>query len=87
LQRPNWRRLNLTTPRRPRRRRAAAGLIYGGRYSNWLEKRSGAWRIAKRVVVMDWNLNQPSSDIRSEGMFRTLQVIRRRDRQDPIYRR
>ena len=61
--------------------------IYGGRYCDRLEKRGGVWRIAKRVVVMDWNLNQPSTEIRSEGMFRTLQIIGRRDRQDPIYQR
>lgn len=52
-----------------------------------LEKRGGLWRIAKRTVIMDWNLNQPSSDIRTEGMFRTLRITGRRDRQDPIYQR
>ena len=61
--------------------------VYGGRYCDRLEKRDGVWRIAKRVVVMDWNLNQPSTEIRSEGMFRTLQIIGRRDRQDPVYQR
>ena len=61
--------------------------IYGGRYCDRLEKRNGVWRIAKRVVVMDWNLNQPSTEIRNEGMFRTLQIIGRRDRQDPVYQR
>lgn len=67
------------------------GVIYSGivagRYVDRFEKRGGVWRIAKRVVVMDWNLNQPSTEIRSEGMFRTLQVNGSRDRQDPIYRR
>lgn len=61
--------------------------IYGGRYFDRLEKRNGIWRIAKRTVVMDWNLNQPSTELRDEGMFRTLQTIGRRDRQDPIYQR
>lgn len=61
--------------------------IYGGRYVDRLEKRNGIWRIAKRTVVMDWNLNQPSTEIRSEGMFKTLQIIGSRDRNDPVYAR
>lgn len=65
----------------------AQDFLYGGRYFDRLEKRGGIWRIAKRTVVMDWNLNQPNSDIRTEGMFKTLQITGRRDRQDPIYLR
>jgi hypothetical protein len=61
--------------------------IYGGRYVDRLEKRNGIWRIAKRTVVMDWNLNQPSTELRSEGMFKTLQIIGSRDRNDPVYAR
>ena len=61
--------------------------LYGGRYVDRLEKRGGIWRIAKRTVVMDWNINQPSSELRTEGMFKTLQITGRRDREDPIYQR
>jgi hypothetical protein len=61
--------------------------IYGGRYVDRLEKRDGIWRIARRTVVMDWNLNQPSTELRDEGMFKTLTTIGRRDREDPAYRR
>jgi SnoaL-like domain len=61
--------------------------IYGGRYFDRLEKRNGIWRIAKRTVVMDWNLNQPSTEIRHDGMFKTLTTLGRRDRLDPIYQR
>lgn len=61
--------------------------FYGGRYFDRLEKRDGVWRIAKRTVIMDWNLNQPSTEIRNEGLFKTLQITGRRDRQDPIYLR
>lgn len=61
--------------------------LYGGRYFDRLEKRGGIWRIAKRTVIMDWNLNQPSTELRTEGMFKTLQITGRRDRQDPIYLR
>jgi hypothetical protein len=61
--------------------------FYGGRYFDRLEKRDGIWRIAKRTVIMDWNLNQPSTEIRNDGLFKTLQIVGRRDRQDPIYQR
>jgi len=61
--------------------------LYGGRYFDRLEKRGGIWRIAKRTVIMDWNLNQPSTELREDGMFKTLQIVGRRDRQDPIYLR
>jgi len=36
---------------------------------------------------MDWNLNQPSTDVLSEGMFKALAIHGKRDRSDPIYRR
>jgi hypothetical protein len=61
--------------------------FYGGRYFDRFEKRGGVWRIAKRTVIMDWNLNQPSSEIRTEGMFRTLQIVGSRGGSDPIYQR
>ena len=61
--------------------------FYGGRYFDRLEKRDGIWRIAKRTVIMDWNLNQPSTEIRDDGLFKTLQIVGRRDRLDPIYQR
>jgi hypothetical protein len=61
--------------------------LYGGRYIDRLEKRGGIWRIAKRTVVMDWNLNQPTSDIRNEGMMKTLDIIGSRGRGDPVYAR
>ena len=61
--------------------------FYGGRYFDRLEKREGIWRIAKRTVIMDWNLNQPSSEIRDQGLVRTLQITGSRNRHDPIYQR
>jgi hypothetical protein len=61
--------------------------LFGGRYFDRFEKRDGVWRIAKRTVIMDWNLNQPSTDIFAEGMFKSLAVHGRRDRSDPIYAR
>ena len=61
--------------------------LYGGRYFDRFEKRGGIWRIAKRTVVMDWNINQPSSALYTEGMFKTLQIQGSRGPSDPIYER
>ena len=61
--------------------------FYGGRYCDRLEKRNGIWRIQKRVVVMDWNMNQPTSEILSQGMFKTLAIRGKRDRSDPVSER
>jgi hypothetical protein len=59
---------------------------YGGRYVDRLERRGGAWRIARRQVVMDWNDNAPSGEILDQGMFATLRPLGRRDRDDEAYR-
>ncbi len=61
--------------------------LYGGRYVDRLEKRDGIWRIAKRTVVMDWNLNQPTTSLWDEGMFAVLKLVGSRDRGDPVYAR
>ncbi len=65
----------------------AQDFFYGGRYVDRFEKRGDTWRIAKRTVVMDWNLNQPATEIIKEGMFKTLDIHGRRDRRDPAYLR
>jgi hypothetical protein len=36
-----------------------ADIIAGGRYVDRFERRKGEWRIADRVVVVDWNQNFP----------------------------
>ena len=61
--------------------------LYGGRYVDRLEKRDGVWRIALRTVVMDWNRNEPSRAIWSEGIFQALSLHGTRDRTDAVYRR
>ena len=58
--------------------------LYGGRYADLFEKRGGVWRIRQRTVVMDWTINQPSTAIFDQGMFRHWTVVGRRDTQDPI---
>ena len=61
--------------------------IFGGRYFDRFERRNGIWRIAKRTVILDWNINQPGTSIWDEGMFAVLKTIGCRGRQDPIYSR
>ena len=58
---------------------------YGGRYVDRLERRGGEWRIAKRVVVMDWNENGLSGEILDQGMFATLHPRGLRSHQDPVF--
>ena len=35
--------------------------LMGGRYLDRLEKRGGAWKIVRRIFVLDWNINLPWS--------------------------
>lgn len=48
-------------------------LVVGGRYLDTLVKQDGAWRIAERLYVMDWNRTQPSTMQIAGGLFDTLQ--------------
>jgi hypothetical protein len=41
-------------------------VIFLGRYLERFERRKGEWRIADRLVVMDWNRNHPAT-VRWEG--------------------
>ncbi|MEP6546336.1 MAG: nuclear transport factor 2 family protein [Gammaproteobacteria bacterium] len=63
-----------------------ADLVVGGRYLDKFERRGGAWRIAHRTFVMDWNQNQPSTAIWESGLFEQLKVRGSHDRSDPSYR-
>ncbi len=58
---------------------------FGGRYLDRLERRDGEWRIAKRQVVMDWNDNRPSGEIRDQGMFATLRPLGERGPGDLVF--
>lgn len=48
-------------------------LVVGGRYLDTLVKADGAWRIAERLYVMDWNRTCPSTMQTAGGLFDTLQ--------------
>ena len=60
-------------------------LIFLGRYLDRFERRNGEWRIAERLVVMDWNRNHPATAIWEEEMYRELRVRGERQPEDPSY--
>lgn len=55
-----------------------SGGLYGGRYLDEFERRSGEWRIAARKYVMDWKLpldDQPSNEPNPDFPLPVLQII------------
>lgn len=58
----------------------------GGRYLDRFEKRDGAWRIARRVLVLDWTGALPAGDERSQGLLDVYETGRW-DRSDLSYAR
>ncbi len=61
-------------------------MVVGGRYLDTLEKRDGAWRIASRLYVMDWNRNVPSTAEWETGIYAGLPNRGARKPDDPLYR-
>jgi hypothetical protein len=59
-------------------------MIAAGRYLDRFERRDGAWKIAHRHAVYDWNANLDRTDTwdRSPGSPR---VFGRRGTEDPVY--
>ncbi|MHB1138205.1 MAG: nuclear transport factor 2 family protein [Microthrixaceae bacterium] len=57
-------------------------LANGGRYVDRFERRDGEWRIARRVVVMEWEGTMDGGAPRFPSA-----VVARRDRQDVSYQR
>ena len=53
-----------------------AAAIVGGRYLDRFERRSGEWKIAHRLYVMDWNRNMPSTVDWHGSFFADLAVGR-----------
>lgn len=58
-------------------------LVVGGRYLDTLVKTGGAWRIAERLYVMDWNRTQPATMRGDGGLFDKLQRRGSRAPDDP----
>jgi hypothetical protein len=59
-------------------------MVVGGRYLDRLERRDGAWRIADRTYVMDWNRNIPSTAQWDEGIYAGLRRRGGRLPDDPL---
>lgn len=55
--------------------------IFGGRYLDRFERRSGEWRIARRTVVHDWSTAVPTAPFPNVNRY----TRGRRDRSDPVY--
>jgi hypothetical protein len=56
--------------------------IVAGRYVDRFERRDGAWKIAHRLAVMDWDRVDVVRDKRP-----TAPIVGLRSRQDPVYLR
>lgn len=61
-----------------------AAAMVGGRYLDRFERRNGAWKIAHRLYVMDWNRNEPSTVDWHGSFFKDL-ARGRIDGQDESY--
>lgn len=62
----------------------------GGRLIDRFEKRIGAWKIAHRRTVFDWNRDTPSNEAWVNGMFtpgKPGMLLGRKDSSDPSYDR
>lgn len=58
-------------------------LVVGGRYLDTLVRMDGAWRVAERLYVMDWNRTQTSTMQLEGGLFDGLQRRGARGIADP----
>lgn len=59
--------------------------VFLGRYLDRFERREGEWRIAERVVVMDWNRIDHATAVWEEGYAREMRVRGQRCPDDPSY--
>ena len=58
--------------------------LVGGRYLDKYARRDGVWKFTKRLFVLDWNVNQPSSAIWDKGIGAAV-TRGRSDRDDVAY--
>jgi hypothetical protein len=59
--------------------------ITGGRYVDRFERRAGVWKIAERVFVQDWNIQQPSTAVFDDAFYGGLKLRGCYGAGDPIY--
>lgn len=55
------------------------------RYLDRLERHDGRWRIARHIVVWDWNQNIPSTDRWAGPLYGSYTLRPRPGRKDPSY--
>jgi hypothetical protein len=63
----------------------AHDFIFLGRYIDLLEKRDAKWRIKKRIITTEWNLNQPATVIWSGALVSDIPALGTRDKSDLSY--
>jgi len=61
------------------------GALVGGRYADRFERRNGAWKIALRVVLPEWQADVDASN--TGAVSRAGAATGSRDRSDPTYQR
>ena len=59
--------------------------MLAGRYCDVFEKRSGEWRVAKRVVAFDWVEEQPAPEAAEVERFGSRKPVGGSFPNDPIY--
>ena len=64
---------------------AVRQFLLAGRYCDLFEKRSGKWRVAKRVVVFDWVEEQPVPGTAEDARFGSRKPIGGAFPRDRIY--
>jgi SnoaL-like domain len=60
--------------------------VCGGRYVDRFERRSGSWKIAKRIITNEWRQTGPALGDQTEGKLAAFNLPGARDRSDPVYR-
>jgi hypothetical protein len=61
------------------------GALIGGRYADRFERRDGAWKIALRIVLPEW---QADADARNTALVKQAgAAVGARDGSDPTYQR
>jgi hypothetical protein len=61
--------------------------MYGGRYLDEFQKRSGEWRISKRTYILDWAHQFPNSLEAATGEDFDLNILTISEPGHPLYRR
>jgi len=75
----------LALQRGPDRNGVSRQFMMAGRYCDVFEKRSGEWRVARRVVAFDWVEEQAAPDQTEDARFGARKPIGGSFPNDPIY--